>query len=144
MLANASQSIVRFGPYEADFANGELRKHGVRIRVQAKPFTVLKLLVESKGQIVSREELQQALWPDGVFVDFEKNLSTAVNKLRVVLSDSAETPRYVETIPQRGYRFLAPVEIPAGFNQTPQAPPVPQPTVEQSVQEAPLPVSLTK
>src|SRR5215469_9236131 len=135
MLANASQSIVRFGPYEADFANGELRKHGVRIRVQAKPFTVLKLLVEKKGQIVSREELQQALWPDGVFVDFEKNLSTAVNKLRVVLSDSEETPRYIETIPQRGYRFLAPVEIP-GAKQAPM--------VEQPVQEAPVPVSLTK
>ena len=101
---------MRFGPYEANFADGELRKRGTLLRIQAKPLSVLRILVDRPGRVVSREELRKALWQDDVFVDFEKNLATAVNKLRVVLNDSADTPRYIETIPRRGYRFLIPVE----------------------------------
>jgi DNA-binding winged helix-turn-helix (wHTH) protein/Flp pilus assembly protein TadD len=111
MPEKITHSLVRFGPYEADFAQGELRKHGIRIKIQAKPLAILGLLVRKQGDIVSRDELKRALWPDDVFVDFEKNLSTAVNKLRTALSDSAHSPRYVETAARRGYRFLAPVEL---------------------------------
>jgi DNA-binding winged helix-turn-helix (wHTH) protein/tetratricopeptide (TPR) repeat protein len=101
---------VRFGPYEANFADGELRKHGTRLKIQSKPLSILQLLTKNQGNIVTREQLRQALWQEDVFVDFEKNLGTAVNKLRAVLSDSAETPQYIETVPRRGYRFLVPVE----------------------------------
>ncbi len=110
MPPEPEHQVVRFGPYEANFADGELRKHGTRLKIQSKPLFVLQLLVNNQGKIVTREELRKALWQEDVFVDFEKNLGTAVNKLRSVLSDSAETPRYIETIPRRGYRFLAPVE----------------------------------
>lgn len=101
---------VRFGPYEADFAQGLLRKEGKRIGVQAKPFALLEMLVRKPGEIVSREELRNGLWPEDVFVDFDKNLATAINKLRAILGDSANSPRYIETVARRGYRFLAPVE----------------------------------
>ena len=110
MPLEPADEIVRFGPYEANFAAGELRKHGARLKIQPKPLSVLQLLAINQGKIVTREELRKALWQDDTFVDFDKNLATAVNKLRSVLSDSAETPRYIETIPRRGYRFLVPVE----------------------------------
>jgi DNA-binding winged helix-turn-helix (wHTH) protein/tetratricopeptide (TPR) repeat protein len=110
MPPEPEHQVVKFGPYEANFADGELRKHGTRLKIQCKPLSVLQLLVNNQGKIVTREELRKALWQQDVFVDFEKNLGTAVNKLRSVLSDSAETPRYIETIPRRGYRFLAFVE----------------------------------
>jgi DNA-binding winged helix-turn-helix (wHTH) protein/tetratricopeptide (TPR) repeat protein len=110
MLTEAAHQVVRFGPYEANFVEGELRKRGTLLKIQAKPLSVLRILVDKPGKVVTREELRKALWQDDVFVDFEKNLATAVNKLRVVLNDSADTPRYIETIPRRGYRFLIPVE----------------------------------
>ncbi len=100
---------VRFGVFEIDAASGQLRKHGIRIRLQEQPFQVLLALVERAGQVVTREELQKRLWPDTV-VDFEHGLNKAVNRLRVALGDDAENPRFIETLPQRGYRFLAPVE----------------------------------
>ena len=102
--------LARFGPYVADFAQGELRKHGTKLKIQSKPLSVLQILVQKRGEIVTREELRAALWPSDVFVDFDKNLATAVNKLRSVLGDSAEEPSYIETIPRRGYRFLVPVD----------------------------------
>ncbi len=108
--ANEPQ-IARFGPYEVNFAQAELRKFGTKLKIQSKPMLVLKLLVQKHGEIVSREELRKALWQDDVFVDFEKNLATAVSKLRSVICDTAERPRYVETIPRRGFRFIAPVEM---------------------------------
>lgn len=118
---------VRFGPYEADFGTGELRKYGNKIKVQGKPLAVLALLVENQGQVVTRQQLQKALWPDDVFVDYEKNLNTAVNKLRDVLCDTAERPRYIETIPRRGYRFIVPVQSVSAEHEV--APPtVPMPT----------------
>jgi cholera toxin transcriptional activator len=101
---------VRFGVFAADLAAGELRKNGVRIRLQEQPFQVLALLLERPAEVVTREELRQKLWPADTFVDFDHSLNTAVNKLREALGDSASSPRYVETLARRGYRFLAPVE----------------------------------
>jgi cholera toxin transcriptional activator len=102
--------IVRFGGFAADLAAGELRKGGVRVRLQEQPFQVLALLLERPAEVVTREELRQKLWPADTFVDFDHSLNTAVNKLREALGDSASSPRYVETLARRGYRFLAPVE----------------------------------
>jgi TolB-like protein/Tfp pilus assembly protein PilF len=98
---------IRFGPYLVDFRAGELRKNGSRIRLQEKPLRVLALLTERQGQVVTREELKQHLWPEDTFVEFEAGLNTAVSKLRDALSDHAGKPRYIETVPRRGYRFLA-------------------------------------
>jgi DNA-binding winged helix-turn-helix (wHTH) protein/Tfp pilus assembly protein PilF len=106
-----SSPMLKFGPYLVDLAAGEVRKNGSRIRLQEKPLRVLALLAERQGQLVTREELKKHLWPEDTFVDFETGLNTAVSKLRDALSDSAETPRYIETIPRRGYRFISPVEL---------------------------------
>lgn len=104
-------ATLKFGPYLVDLAAGEVRKNGSRIRLQEKPLRVLALLAEKRGQLVTREELKKNLWPEDTFVDFETGLNTAVSKLRDALSDSAEKPRYIETIPRRGYRFVAELEI---------------------------------
>jgi cholera toxin transcriptional activator len=93
-----------------DLAAGELRKNGARIRLQEQPFQILVLLLERPGEVVTREELRQKLWPADTFVDFDHSLNTAVNKLREALGDSASSPRYVETLARRGYRFLAPAQ----------------------------------
>jgi DNA-binding winged helix-turn-helix (wHTH) protein/tetratricopeptide (TPR) repeat protein len=112
MLETVTREKYVFGPYEADFHEHELRKFGTRIKIQSKPFAVLELLLKNHGQVVSRERLQEALWPDqNVFVDFDKSLRTAVNKLREVLCDTAEEHRYIETVPRHGYRFAANVQI---------------------------------
>jgi len=105
-----SLPMLKFGPYLVDLAAGEVRKNGYRIRLQEKPLRVLALLAERQGQVVTREELRKRLWPEDTFVDFETGLNTAVSKLRDALSDSAEKPRYIETIPRRGYRFIATLE----------------------------------
>jgi DNA-binding winged helix-turn-helix (wHTH) protein/tetratricopeptide (TPR) repeat protein len=110
MLTNECRPTVRFGSYEADFEEGVLRKFGLPVKLQGKPLAVLWVLVENAGEIVSREQLQRSLWPDNTFVDFDKNLSTAVNKLRDALCDHAIDARYIETIPRKGYRFRAAVE----------------------------------
>ena len=101
---NASTGY-EFGPYHADTSAFELRKSGIRIRLQPKPFQVLKVLLDRAGQSVSREELKTLLWAPDIFVDFDHGLNTAVNKIREALSDSAEEPRYIETLPN-GYRFI--------------------------------------
>ncbi len=101
---------ARFGAFDVDFRSGELRKHGIRLKLQDQPFQVLALLLERAGDVVSREELRQKLWPADTFVDFDTGLNSAVKKLRDVLSDSADEPRYIETLPRRGYRFIAQVE----------------------------------
>jgi DNA-binding winged helix-turn-helix (wHTH) protein len=108
--------MLRFGPYVVDLAAGEVRKNGYRIRLQEKPLRVLVLLAERQGQLVTREELKNRLWADETFVDFEAGLNTAVSKLRDSLLDSADKPRYIETIPRRGYRFLVPVEFENGHH----------------------------
>lgn len=101
--------LVRFGVFEVDLRAGELRKAGAKLKLSGQPFQVLAILLENPGEIVTREELQKQLWPD-TFVDGDHNLNTAINKIREVLGDSAENPRFVETLPRRGYRFIAPVE----------------------------------
>jgi DNA-binding winged helix-turn-helix (wHTH) protein/tetratricopeptide (TPR) repeat protein len=101
---------VRFADFEADFSKGELRRCGVLIHIQAKPLTVLATIVQRPGELVSREDLFKALWPNETFVDFDKNLSVAVTKLREVLDDSALQPSYIETVPRRGYRFVGKLE----------------------------------
>jgi cholera toxin transcriptional activator len=107
-------SIFRFGLYELHAASGELRKDGrPRPRVQGQPLEVLLHLLTHPGAVVTREELRALLWPADTFVDYDHSLNTAVNKLREALSDSAENPRFIQTIPRRGYRFIAPVEVAA-------------------------------
>src|SRR5271157_1385875 len=112
----------RFGPYELDEAARELRKGGLSIHLQDQPWEVLRALVERPGEVVSREDLRRRLWPDGTFVDYEQSLNKAVNKLREVLCDSADKPRYVETVVRRGYRFVAPVELERPKPPEPEAP----------------------
>lgn len=117
--------IVRFGVFEIDLANAELRKHGLRVRIQEQPYQVLSALLERPGEVVSRDDLVRRLWPDGTFVDFDRGLNAAVTRLRQALSDSAENPKFVETVARRGYRFLSPLEPLTGTNgvQKPPAPP---------------------
>ena len=103
---------LRFGPFELDLRAGELLKAGNRIKLQDQPLQVLALLLESPGQVVTREELRRRLWPVDTFVDFEHGLNKAINKIREALEDSAEDPRYVETLHRRGYRFLKAAEAP--------------------------------
>jgi cholera toxin transcriptional activator len=121
MSPNHANGIFRFGAYEADPSSGELRKSGLRLRVQEQPFQVLLVLLEHPGEVVTREELRQKLWPADTFVDFDHSLNTVINKLREALNDSAANPRFIETLARRGYRFLAPVEF-AGRQATPGLP----------------------
>src|SRR5205809_447777 len=100
----------RFGRFALDIRARELHKDGVRIRLQDQPFEVLSMLLRHAGEVLTRDELRRQLWPDGTFVDFEHGLNAAVKRLRAVLGDNAERPRFVETLPRRGYRFIAKVE----------------------------------
>src|SRR5277367_6454695 len=107
---NQSGRLVKFGIFEADLASREIRKNGARIRLQDQPFQVLAVLLEKPGGVVTRDELRQQIWPSDTFIDFDKGLNVAINKIREALGDSAENPRFVETLPRRGYRFLAPLD----------------------------------
>lgn len=109
MEAKSTSRVFRFGPFEVDEAAGELRKHGLRIKLHSQPFQLLLMLVEKPSEPVTREELRQRLWGEDTFVDFDHGLNTAVNKLRQALGDSASQPQHIETIPGKGYRFIAPV-----------------------------------
>ncbi|MGH9784259.1 MAG: winged helix-turn-helix domain-containing protein [Terriglobia bacterium] len=111
-MEDASRSVraARFGPFEADLRAGELLKNGRRIRLQNQPLQILAMLLEHPGEVVTREELRQKLWPSDTFVDFDHGLNNAINRLREVLGDSAEDPRFIETLPRRGYRFIAAME----------------------------------
>ena len=106
----ATGTRVRFGPYEADVAAGELRKNGGLVRLQEQPFQILITLLSRAGEVVTREELRERLWPNDSFGDFDQGLNTAINKLREALADSAAHPQFIETLPKRGYRFTHPVE----------------------------------
>jgi DNA-binding winged helix-turn-helix (wHTH) protein len=108
--SEATSTRLRFGLFELDLKTGELRKSGAKVRLQEQPFRVLAMLVERPGELVTREELRAHLWPDAVFVDFDHGLGKAVSKIRRALGDLAESPRFVETLERRGYRFIAPVE----------------------------------
>src|ERR1700675_2555516 len=125
--ASIGRQCIRFAVFEVDLESAELRKHGIKIKLQQKPFQILALLLERPGEVVTREELQQRLWPSDVFVDFESGLNNAVKKLRAALGDSAETSRFVETVARHGYRFLV---TPQSVNGTPTASPALPPTSE--------------
>ena len=139
--------LVHFGAFEVDLRSAELRKHGLKLKIQEQPFQVLAMLLEHPGQIVTREELHKKLWPADTFVDFEHGLNAAINKLREALGDSADNPRFVETLHRRGYRFIAPVETmraqvgaavaPVSSPAAPVAAMSPSPTVG-AVREPPL------
>jgi DNA-binding winged helix-turn-helix (wHTH) protein len=101
--------LFRFGSFEFDPQTGELRKQGIRIRLEGQPVTILATLLKRRGEVVTREELQQTLWLHDTFVDFEQSLNAAVRRLRLALDDSAESPRYIETLARRGYRWIAPL-----------------------------------
>lgn len=101
---------VRFGPFEADLETHELWKNGIKVKLGGQPFEILALLLNRPGQMVLREELQKEIWAADTFVDFNHGLNAAVNKLRETLSDSAEEPKYIETLPRRGYRFIGKIE----------------------------------
>ena len=112
MPADASSGrVVRFGVFEADLGSGELRKQGRRLRLQDQPFRILALLLDRPGEVVTRDEIRAALWSADTFVDFDHGLNKAMNRLREALGDSADSPRFIETIPKRGYRFIAPIDV---------------------------------
>src|ERR1700733_7751459 len=109
-VSQQGRSLFRFASYELDLQTGVLRKEGIRIRCQEQPLQVLAVLAERPGELVTREELRQRVWPKDTFVDFDHALNTAIKKIRAALNDDADAPRYIETVPRRGYRFLATVE----------------------------------
>ena len=114
MNAPTLSHVLRFGVFELDTDSGELRRHGLKIRLPDQSFQILKELLSRPGEVVTREELRRVLWPMDTFVEFEVGLNSAVRKLREALDDSADNPRFVETVPRHGYRFIAPVAVPAG------------------------------
>src|SRR5262245_11854176 len=106
----SGSSVFRFGSFALDVRTGELREAGRLIRLAPQPLKVLALLASHPGELVTREEIQQRIWGNGTFVDFDQGLNFAIRKIRAALADDAEAPRYIETLPRRGYRFIAPVE----------------------------------
>jgi TolB-like protein/DNA-binding winged helix-turn-helix (wHTH) protein len=134
--------IVRFGTFEADLGTRELRKSGVRIKLHGQPFEVLAMLLDRPGEAVLREELRQRLWSTDTFVDFDAGVNTAINRLREALSDSAENPRFIETLPRRGYRFIAPVEAENSEQPVAHGSPT-KPSLSEAVQTAaPVPAPI--
>src|SRR5882724_4880561 len=125
-------SVVRFGTYEISLYSGELRKAGVRIRVQQQPLKLLEVLLERPGEVVTREELRSRVWPDESFGDFDQAVNIAIAKLRSALGDSADNPRYIETLPKRGYRFIADVSFvdPEGRTRKPESASVASPVTQ--------------
>ncbi len=120
----------RFGAFEADGATGELRRQGLRIKLNAQPFQVLLMLLDRPGQLLTREEISRELWPDGTFVDYEHGVNSAVNRIREALGDTAASPRFVETLARRGYRFVAPVER---ITPAEHPAPVPEPSISGNI-----------
>jgi DNA-binding winged helix-turn-helix (wHTH) protein len=108
-MASPAPAKIRFGTFELDVTSGELRKSGILLELQPQPFRVLLLLIEKAGQVVTREEIQRCLWTDSTFVDFEHGINFSINQIRGALADNAERPRYIETLPKRGYRFIGTV-----------------------------------
>lgn len=123
MTGQQPARLYRFGIFEADVSLGELRRQGVRVKLNAQPFQVLCLLLDRPGELLTREEISRELWPDGTFVDFDHGVNSAVNRIREALGDTASNPRFVETLAKRGYRLIAPVErIPAREESSAPAP----------------------
>ena len=109
--ATTKRPVYRFGLFEADLELGTLTRQGTPVKLQEQPFRILEMLLKSSGEIVSRDDLRRSIWPDGTYVDFDGSLNTALMKLRAALNDSADNPRFIETVPRKGYRFIAPVEL---------------------------------
>jgi DNA-binding winged helix-turn-helix (wHTH) protein len=139
----SSPQLIRFGLFEVDTRSGELHRQGSKVNLQEQPFQVLVLLLERHGEVVTREEFNKRLWPENTFVDFERGLNKAINKLRAALRDDADRPCFIETLPQHGYRFIAPLEgaLPASapdsigqngpaVNQEAMGPAIPQRTTD--------------
>lgn len=118
--SSSAPTGARFDRFIVDLNNGGLLRSGTRVPIQGQPFQVLRVLLEAEGRVVTREELRQALWPEDTFVDFELGVNTAVKKLRQALEDSAEHPKFIETLPRFGYRFMIPVEWVSGFAADPE------------------------
>jgi DNA-binding winged helix-turn-helix (wHTH) protein len=134
----------RFGAFEADAASGELRRQGIRIKLNAQPFQVLLMLLERPGELLAREEISRELWPGGTFVDYEHGVNAAVNRIREALGDKASSPRFVETLARRGYRFVAPVERIAPSEDPPppvSEPPSPPASERTAKEQAPAPAA---
>src|SRR5260370_41875741 len=110
MYGSLRRECARFDRFQVDLSSGELFRSGVRVPIQEQPFQVLRLLLEAEGRVVTREQLRAAMWPEDTFVDFEHGVNTAVKKLRLGLEDSAQNPKFVETLPKFGYRCIIPVE----------------------------------
>src|SRR5207244_7660574 len=108
----SSQGNVRFGAFELDEDAGELRREGIKVRLQEQPLQILQILLEQPGKVITREELRKRIWPSDTFVDFDHGINNAIKRLREALADTAETPRYIETLPRRGYRFIAGIDVP--------------------------------
>src|ERR1700683_3099069 len=129
-----SSRLIRFGLYELDLRSGEIQKQGRKIRLEGQPVHVLICLLENRGELVTRDELHRKLWPADTFVNFEHGLNAAVKRLRQALNDSADNPRFVETLPRRGYRFIAPIQVVPG-NVVPGREAVPNPSAPDSLPE---------
>src|SRR5215475_250242 len=110
-IPSQDRRLYRFGLFEADLEQGTLTRQGLPVKLQEQPFRILALLLETPGEVLSREDLRRRIWPEGTFVEFDGSLNTALMKLRAALNDNAENPVFIETVPRRGYRFIAPVEI---------------------------------
>ncbi len=134
-FSSGPQTVIRFGVFEADLRSSELRKNGIRIKIQDLPFRALRLLLSRPNEILTREEFRQELWPQDVFVDFDRGISSAIKRLRDALGDSADNPIFVETVDRRGYRWIAPLHLPA------IAPPTPSKEPETVIAPAPPPES---
>jgi DNA-binding winged helix-turn-helix (wHTH) protein len=106
----AHRTVIRFGVFELNLRTGELRKTGTKIKLDGQPIQILTLLLERPGDLLTQDEITAKLWPDGTVVEFENSIKAALRKLRQALGDNAESPRYIETLPRRGYRFIAPVD----------------------------------
>jgi DNA-binding winged helix-turn-helix (wHTH) protein len=132
--------LVRFGVFELDLKAGELRRKGSKIKLQEQPFQILRLLLERPGDVVTHDEIIQVLWPNGTIVEYEHSVKTAVKKLRQALGDDADAPRYVETLPRRGYRFIYPVDVGAGLVPAPQKEDVGAGLAPPSPGDPPLPI----
>jgi DNA-binding winged helix-turn-helix (wHTH) protein len=152
MTESPAARRYRFGAFEADATTGELRRQGIRIKLNAQPFQVLLALLERPGELLTREQIARELWPDGTFVDYEHGLNSAVNRIREALGDTAGSPRFVETLARRGYRFVAPVErigltadptpsepelMPASLPEQLAAPPEPEPGLFSAILATP-------
>jgi len=137
MSSNEVPHRVRFGPYEADLRTHELWKHGTRLKLSGQPFQILEVMLARPGDLITRDELREKLWPEDTFVDFSHGLNAAVNKLRDALNDSADAPKYIETLPRRGYRFIGQVERPVAAEA--KSAPLPEPPQQVESVSEPLP-----